>query len=226
MFAPLPTIVPPFACETVTGRYVDVVNPKVEDIDFVDIAWSLARQVRYAGHTLGDPYHIAQHACFVEELVSKVLEKSNTLEDDLLKQSFNKWMLSTGCHWESLIDRKRVKIHALCHDNTEAYLVDLPTPVKRHPPLREPYKSLENNLKCVIEEALQIPPANRAEELIVTWADLMALQIEASNLMTSRGRGWSGMPDFDFRLMKIMPEILSWKEAHLAFVHKYNALRE
>ena len=220
-FAPLPSIVPPHACETYTGRFVDVVNPQPDDIVIHDIAWSLSRQVRYAGHTLGDPYHIAQHACFVEFLLRHALS-----EECVLSTSLHRWLLQRGFHC-GIEDTSTALIHALCHDNTEAYLVDLPSPVKRHPELREPYKKLENNLQSVINSALGLPSPRAVDEAAVTWADLMALQIEAAALMTSRGRGWAGdMPHFELSFLEFMPPILSWKDAYAQFLHRFLELKD
>lgn len=69
-------------------------------------------------------------------------------------------------------NRALLLMHALCHDNTEAYLVDLPSPVKRHPALRDPYKALESNLHEVILEALGVGRCNAAHNHAIVWADL------------------------------------------------------
>jgi len=227
-FAPMPSTVPLHACETVSGRYVDVVDPRVEDIHISDIAWSLSRQVRYAGHTLGDPYHIAQHACFVEFLLDYVLSEDSS--GDPLKGSFSQWMMDGGFGvmggFRQSDDHRIVLQHALYHDNTEAYLVDLPSPVKRHPALRAPYKELELNLHGAILTALNVRSASQAEEHAVLWADLMALQIEAANLMPSRGRGWAGkLPYFELRFMKFMPKILPWNKTYDEFLKRHNELQ-
>lgn len=227
-FAPIPKEVPPHACETVSGRYVDVVNPDPHTISIHDIAWSLARQARYAGHTLGEPYFVAQHACFVKELLE--MTQSSDMFGHPLQTSFAIWMAEE--RFGSELDRGRLfggqalgYMHALCHDNTEAYLVDLPSPVKRHQSLREPYKALESNLRKVIEQALGIQESSPQIERAVLWADLMALQIEAANLMPSRGRGWSGtLPKFELDFMSMMPKILTWKQAHDQFLKEYNEL--
>lgn len=56
--------------ETVSGIYVDVANPKKEDVRLTDIAWSLSRQPRFAGHTITRlPYNVAHHSVFVSEIV-------------------------------------------------------------------------------------------------------------------------------------------------------------
>lgn len=48
---------------TVTGRYIDLEKFSQDDIDIRDIAISLSRQRRYAGHTLV-PYTVGQHLLF------------------------------------------------------------------------------------------------------------------------------------------------------------------
>lgn len=236
IFAPIPAIVPLHACETVSGRYVDVVNPNPADISLHDIAWSISRQARYAGHTLGDPYFVAQHACFVMELLDMAMDEVD-MAGHPLQLSFNAWMQEGG--FVNLApnpfyglgrygnDTNLALMHALCHDNTEAYLVDLPSPVKRHPALREPYKALELNLRKNIELALGIREATPAIEYAVVWADLMALQIEAANLMPSRGRGWAGkLPKFELSFMDLMPKILPWRQAYDQFLREYDRLAE
>jgi hypothetical protein len=229
-FAPIPKIVPVHACETVSGRYVDVVDPDPNDIVIFDIAWSLSRQARYAGHTLCDPvYSVAQHACFVEMLVDYVI--SDDSENDPLRDSFNDWMVRFQIPFhEQFLNLNLLRMLALCHDNTEAYLVDLPSPVKRHPALREPYKELESRLNAVIQTALGIqrpewPEHTHVHHTIVTWADMMALQIEAANLMPSRGRGWGAdFPKFDLSMMQWMPRISTWRQANHEFLTRYEEL--
>jgi len=221
-FAPMPDTVPPNACETVSGHYVDIVNPQAQDIKITDIAWSLARQVRFAGHTLGDPYHIAQHAVFVADLLDMVLD--HDFEGGALRSSFDKWL--SDRHWPSLIRKPVLLINALGHDNSEAYLVDLPSPVKRHPELRASYKPLEENLMKVINEALDIPEMNECEARAVQWADLIALQIEAASQMASRGRGWNGdLPQFNLEFINYMPKIKSWRAANDEYLERFYELK-
>lgn len=50
-----------YPCLTYTGRYVDPVNLKVDDIAIEDIAHALALTNRYGGHT-EYPYSVAQHS--------------------------------------------------------------------------------------------------------------------------------------------------------------------
>lgn len=228
-FAPVPTTVPVYAIETVSGRYVDAVNPDPKDIDVIDIAWALSRQARFAGHTLGDIYNVAQHSRFVMELVEYAL--SDDAGEDVL-ESLRNWLADKGFLIEfdkglTNFSKKKTAFGALTHDETEAYLIDLPSPVKRQPELRGPYKKLENTMKEAIAEALNLPKLSALEHEIVVWADLMALQIEAANLMPSRGRGWNGdLPLFKMENIQLMPKIEPWKVSYHEFLKEFNKFSE
>ena len=87
---------------TFTNKILDIQNLTPEDIDIRDIAWSLSRQIRYAGHIPFD-YTIADHCIYMA-----------------------KHFMDRGEYHNAL--------HALLHDATEAYVSDIPSPVKRAVP--------------------------------------------------------------------------------------------
>ena len=61
--------------ETVSGIFFDVANPSPEDVKLTDIAWSLSRQPRFAGHTITKlPYNVAHHSVFVAEIVGQLVD--------------------------------------------------------------------------------------------------------------------------------------------------------
>src|SRR6185436_16309946 len=63
-----------FSVETVSGRYVNPVNPKPETIILDDMAWALSRAPRFAGHTRSRlVYSVAQHEGFVADLIESLL---------------------------------------------------------------------------------------------------------------------------------------------------------
>lgn len=100
---------------TFTNKILDIQNITPEDIDIRDIAWSLSRQIRYAGHILVD-YTIADHSIYMAKHFIAKGEFKNAL-------------------------------HALLHDATEAYISDIPSPVKQAvPAIRE----FENTIYDVI----------------------------------------------------------------------------
>ena len=99
---------------TYTGKYINISNPKPTDIDILDIAHSLSRMPRFAGHT--------EHFISVAEHSVMCFKQANEVD----------------------------KFQALMHDASEAYLVDVPSPVKAMIPN---YYELESRLMCVISEA-------------------------------------------------------------------------
>lgn len=181
--------------ETVSGIYVDLADPKPEMINIVDIAWGLSRQARFAGHTITDlPYSVAQHSIFVAEIVEKILDPSTKIND--------KFSQSTVMEWTELLEfindpmRRNWTIwKALMHDAGEAYLIDLPSPVKRMPGIAESYGAAEKKIMSVILQSfgyrLSTWVALDAQvDAIIHWADLYARAIEAHHFMVSRGKHW------------------------------------
>lgn len=229
--------VPSNACETMSGFYVDVVNPDITTINAKDIAWSLSRQARFAGHTNSEEvYNVADHSLFVVRILEAVLNEHATVLFPELVQSFDNWLIKSFGSSSQFMNiphfRNRLRGHpqlllaALIHDASEAYLVDLPSPVKRHPALRAPYKELEDRMTQAIDDAFGLPRMSPVFHFAIKWADLIALQIEASFLMPSRGKDWAGdypqfNPSTDSRLFR---EPQYWRTAFNEFMNKFDVL--
>ncbi len=105
--------------ETYTGRAVRPLHSHVEDISIIDIAHALSNQCRYAGHTEFF-YSTAQHCCLLADYVAK--DRKGTALDCL---------------------------QILLHDSAEAYLVDIPRPVKQFMP---EYRKWDRALTMCIRE--------------------------------------------------------------------------
>jgi hypothetical protein len=108
-------------------------------------------------------YSVAEHAVFV----------STRLE----RKGYNKIIQLAGLH----------------HDDAEAFLGDIPRPLK---PLLEPkYSELTDAIDAVICEGLDLPfgpEAFHGEE--VKAADDWSLFVEARHLLPSQGKGWILQP--------------------------------
>ncbi len=75
---------------------------------------------------------------------------------------------------------KRMQLWSLFHDAAEAYISDLPGPIKRHMP---EFNKLEENIQRVIYEALKIPsPDSEKHEWIINRIDQIMLITEGSKL--------------------------------------------
>lgn len=135
-----------------SGKAFWPLDPRPEEVEIDDIAWSLAHQCRYAGHC-EDMYTVAQHSV----LVSHACEPADAL-------------------W------------GLLHDATEAYLVDVPRPVKKH---LGGYLEIEAALARVIAARFDLPEEMPAS---VRHADEVLLATEKRDLMKTAPRPWAPMP--------------------------------
>jgi uncharacterized protein len=66
--------------QTYTGKHFDLLNPKTEDIDPLDICVSLAQQCRFSGHT-SQFYSVAEHSVRVAGIVSERAQRWALLHD-------------------------------------------------------------------------------------------------------------------------------------------------
>jgi len=132
----------PDCIRTVTGKYVNVFDPKPDMFVIEDIAHALSMQTRFGGH-LPYFYSVAQH--------------------------------STNCYY--LIENKDHAFAALMHDASEAYLLDIPRPIKQR---LSNYKDIEHNVMLCLSEVFgfQYPLSKEVKEI-----DEQLLQIEWDSLM-------------------------------------------
>ena len=143
--------------ETVSGRLVDLADPKPDDILATDIAWALSREPRFGGHTVtARPYSVAQHSIAVADLISEALRAGTAMNDALTSYLLEHDQEDTVHFVSQLIqsrdNRLTILIVALglLHDASEAYLRDLPSPVKSLPGLNEAYRKVEKHLMEII----------------------------------------------------------------------------
>lgn len=152
--------------ETASGKRIDYLTPNPKNITIEDIAWSLSRLPRFLGHT-GDiePYTVAVHSVWVAMYV---------------------WAVS-GSHLAGL--------HALLHDAHEAFMGDIPKPLKSLPGLRDEIHRIERGLQEAIYKALELPWPTPEELQLIAEADEQALAMEARMHMHSCGASWDFLPD-------------------------------
>lgn len=141
-------------------------EPQLHDVDLGVIAWSLAQKVRFGGHGRVF-YSVAQHSLNVASIVDETL-RAQDVDDDV---------------------RLPVVKHALFHDAHEAYLADLPSPLKKLPWLEPQWRKMEDAWDAVIFEAFEVEstPEIRAD---VKQADLVALYVEGHTIMPTPPGDW------------------------------------
>lgn len=156
---------------TYTGKKINPFVPDLNEICIEDIAHALSLQCRFGGHCK-QFYSVADHCIRVSELVKEWIEHSNNahiIDEDLKKQSI-----------------KSVQQIALLHDATEAYIMDIPTPVKLQ---LDQYKRVEKNLEASIYKKFNSSVLPEIKD-IIKWADYIMLINEAQNLFAHNIDDW------------------------------------
>ncbi len=179
------------------GRGIDLLNPKVTDIDFVVIGEHLAKDNRYCGATKGIVYSVAEHTVRGVQAI----------------------IAATG-------DRT-VAAYFACHDMPEGYLGDDTTPKKRAigavaqenfgalaAQITKTFDLLTERFDIVIHEAagLPWPPTVSQINQVKHW-DRVMLATEWRDLMRCP-------PPMDFGVEPLLEEIvpeINWQRASSAF---------
>jgi hypothetical protein len=131
-------------------------DPRAEEIRLGDIAHALSNMCRFGGHCRSF-YSVAQHSV----------------------------MVSVEAERAASVDKTLVAIIGLLHDATEAYLVDVPRPIKRN---LHGYKPMEELLARVIGERFGIELHQLPQ--LVEEADERALFTEKRDLLGPAPAPW------------------------------------
>lgn len=154
--------------QTHTGKFIDVFNPKPEQIDIEDIAHGLAHTCRFAGMTKRF-YSVGTHSV----MVARMLYSNH---DDAL-----------------------VAMYGLLHDASEAYIGDMPRPIKVAMP---EYQQLEKTLQNAIYSALGLDAMPPEIYKLVKEVDNQMLLTEKRQLLEVQSDRWDetglGRPYFGF----------------------------
>lgn len=175
-----------FCIETVSGNLVNPTNPDPEAISLHDIAWSLSRIPRFAGHTItGVAYNVAQHSVYVAELLERFVEDPYSIEE-FGEQYFH--LVEIAVEWK--YDKNANLLKGLLHDAHEAYIGDIPSPIKKIPELRPTIKLIESKLDHAILTHFKLSDTTEEDKALIKFCDLIAQAIEGYQFMPSRGRNW------------------------------------
>lgn len=110
-----------------------------------------------------------------------------------------------------------IQLFGLLHDAAEAYINDLPSPVKHIPEIHTVIKKLEDSLMTAIYTALKIDPPTHDEEVLVKIADKTQQAVEAYNYMYSRGADWN-LPEVSFKKLQEFESPLTSVEVYDRFL--------
>lgn len=114
----------------------------------------------------------------------------------------------------------QLQLAALLHDAAEAYLSDVPSPIKQYLP---DYCAMEDKLQAVIYEkySIDLTPSEISE---IKAADKDATATEAFHLLPSKGAGWTSVlftPQAQYA-----PRLLPPPAAYKLFMHWFSSLTE
>ena len=180
--------------ETVSGRVIDLVQPSPSQIEISDIAWALSRANRFAGNTCGrTPYSVACHSVWVADYV---FDQTRSAE---------------------------IALHALLHDAAEAYMGDIPRPLKKLVP---EVHEVEQRLLSAIYEALYLEQPDSVVQGIIERADEQALMREAETFMVSRGVGWPQVQLTRLARCSPKPMAVNSEKAATLFYRNFRRLNE
>ena len=112
---------------------------------------------------------------------------------------------------------KELKLAALLHDGSEAYLSDIASPVKNHPDFSF-YRDAELDVQTAIYQSFGIY-LDFSKHSIIRRADIILLVTEKRDLMTKGEREWE-LPDIKPLDKTIVP--LSPSSAKQLFIEKFN----
>lgn len=199
--------------ETVSGNLVDVSCPDPATISIEDIAWHLSRLSRFCGATIPNiPYSVAQHSVQVKNEVICMMMLPHEYPD----------IEEILCHNET-VDKDRMAFHGLMHDAAEAYIGDIPSPVKHITGFKEAINEIEERLLRSVYDSVGVEYPTELEWAYIHYADMVQRAIEAHNFMFSRGKGW-GLPKVSFKKLQQFESPWISAEAYDNFLYDFNDL--
>ena len=156
-------------------------DPRAEDVDICDIAHHLSMQCRYGG-AVEHFYSTAQHCCLLAEYAEKHRDAS-----------------ALDC------------LQVLMHDAAEAYLVDIPRPIKQHmPEYRAWDHAITDTVRTWLDMGETLPPPYLDE------IDNRIVGDERAQLKPDTGHYWGDHKPLG---IKIKPWVPAW--AKKQFLMRY-----
>jgi len=169
--------------KTFTGKIVAPLSMELKDIHPKDIVHALQNKCRFTGHT-SRFYSVGQHSCIVSEIVQ--------------------WLYS-GEENQSPITLKTLVQQATLHDADEAYLPDIPSPIKQLPEFAY-LKQVGNDIFTLVMEWHNLPTT---EHPLVKKADRIALALEKESLMNTKTENVDIIANFNLNHMNDPRTILN-----------------
>ena len=127
------------------------------------------------------------------------------------------YAIASHCLFVSSLVPPQDALWGLLHDASEAYLVDLPRPLKQLPEFSQ-YRAIEANLMRVVCEKFGLDPMQPES---VTQADVVALMTEGRDLLVPPTIPWSVSAKPSERCIVPVPPEQAERDFMAAFRHLY-----
>jgi len=180
----------PYSIRTRSGSFLDFQNPQPDAIHLEDIAVALSRAPRFNGHT-GPFYSVAQHAVFVARFIDRDRDQVSP-----------------------------VSKYGLHHDDSEAYLADVPTPAKR---LMPEYYALEMKVMSAVATKFDLPQDFQTHGLVIE-ADRAMLFMERDQMIDDTVRWTNEDQHPGLKLLEVFPDWEPWSSEKAASIFYSEAL--
>lgn len=198
--------------QTYTGKKFYPLDPRPEDVNIEDIAHSLSLQCRFMGHC-DHFYSVAQHSINVAEFVARCYHKNDIF-----------WQEHLLDYAEEKISYDDMVCHALLHDASESYLMDVPRPIKPH---LINYKEIEEKVMDVISERFELPKLGPEHKSFLKSVDYLMMMVEHKELgMADKAPNKWVCPKFLENKWPTIKLILndSWEKDKLEFMFFFETL--
>lgn len=163
--------------QTATGLKFHPLDPRPEEVVIEDIAHALAMQCRFGGHCMRH-YSVAEHCLYVGWRVGLLAWPRNAERELFALRELPLAVVK---------QLARLMLAGVLHDASEAYVVDVPRPVKV---ALNGYAEIEARVMRAITERFGLE-AGAFELPIVKRADEELLTTEARDLMTTPPEPWT-----------------------------------
>lgn len=146
--------------QTYTGVAFYPLDPLPEDISIRDIAHQLSMVCRYGG-AVQRFYSVAEHCCILSDYVR-----------------------------QHRPDEPMLALQALLHDASEAYIGDVPRPLKWMPEMVG-YREMEDRIERAVQKAFGLPAPGKGTDPLIPDIDTRIMIDEASVLLQRITNHWS-----------------------------------
>jgi len=205
---------------TFTGRHFHFLSPNVDEIDIMDIAVATSREGRFAGHCWSF-YSVAQHCVHVSEKIEDIVRSTGRGPCAFFDDDGN-YVEDRVVEYDSEEGNRlvaRMSLVGLLHDASEAYLKDMPSPIKAELPR---YKDMEASLMDVIMEKHDLLTLWKCGDMqyLIHKVDKAVMACEVRDLIKHK-KVWS-MPELPYEDLTIVPAIPD--TAAVQFLARYSTL--